>query len=154
MGQGAAGSLCEVAATGKQREKHEVLGLISAHGMQYSFTAPQSSLLTELDVTEESPAVTCMSSSLLPLIFLALQKVLNKLLQMLSQPYRADTVSQFWWICLGPDVMLKGSLCFGEEDFRALVQNSWGGSNHTEKMVLKLVHNPAGKGKHLPRAAL
>lgn len=69
MGQGAAGSLCEVAATGKQREKHEVLGLISAHGMQYSFTAPQSSLLTELDVTEESPAVTCMSSSLLPLIF-------------------------------------------------------------------------------------
>lgn len=68
MGQGAAGS-CEVAATGKQREKHEVLGLISAHGMQHSFAAPQSSLLPELGVTEESPAVTCMSSSLLPLVF-------------------------------------------------------------------------------------
>lgn len=78
--------------------------------------------------------------------------MLNTLQQMLSQPYGA--VSQFWWICLVPDVMLKGSLCFGEEDFRALVQNSWRGSNHMEKMVLKVVQDPAGKGEHLPRAAL
>lgn len=53
IGQGAAGSLYEVTATGKQWEKHEVLGLISTCGMQYSFTAPQTSLLSELDVREE-----------------------------------------------------------------------------------------------------
>lgn len=61
----------------------------------------------------------------------------------------ADTVSQVWWISLGPDVMLKGSLCFGEEDFRALVQNSWRGSNQMGTKVLKVVQHPAGKGKHL-----
>lgn len=50
VGQEAAGSLCEVTATGKQWEKQEVLGLISGHGMQSSFTTPQTSLLPELDV--------------------------------------------------------------------------------------------------------
>lgn len=73
---------------------------------------------------------------------------------MLSQPYGADTVSQFWWICFGPGMMFKESLCFGEEDFRALVQNSWRGDNQMEKKVLKVVQDPGGKGKQLPRVAL
>lgn len=38
---------------------------------------------------------------------------------------------------------LKGSLCFGEEDFRALVQNSWRGSNQMGTNVLKVVQDPA-----------
>lgn len=51
MGQGAAVSSCEVIATGKQQEKPEVSGVISAHRLQYSLMTPCSSLLQELDVT-------------------------------------------------------------------------------------------------------